>query len=103
MLVVLTTFPDLESARAVAGKLLDERLAACVSVIGVAESHYVWDGERRCATEVPVLIKTSEEAYSRLEACLREWHPYEVPEIVALPSVRVLEGYGEWVRMMTEG
>ena len=103
MLLVLTTFPDLESARAVAGRLLDERLAACVSLMSAVESHYEWEGERQCATEVPVLIKTSEEAYGRMEDRLREWHPYEVPEIVAVASARVLERYAAWVREMTPG
>lgn len=97
MLLVLTTFPDSEQAREVAGRLLDERLAACVSVMPVVESHYVWDGERQQASEVPVMIKTTEAAYASLEVRLRELHPYEVPEVIALPVVAGLPAYLEWV------
>jgi len=97
MLLVLTTFPDVECAREIAGRLLDERLAACLSLLAPAESHYFWLGVREVAAEIPAMIKTSEEAYPRLEARLRELHPYEVPEIVAVPVVRGLEEYVSWV------
>jgi len=103
MLVVLTTFPDAESGREIASRLLDERLAACVSLLGPCESHYVWNGERQTATEVPALIKTTEEGYARLEARLRALHPYEVPEIIAIPAERCLEAYEQWVRRGCEG
>ncbi len=97
MILVLTTFPDRERAREAAGLLLDERLAACVSVLPPVESHYVWEGERRCEEEVAVLIKTVAERYPRLEERLRERHPYAVPEIVAVPVARGLPAYLEWV------
>jgi periplasmic divalent cation tolerance protein len=97
MLLVLTTFPDRETAQEVIEVLLGERLAACVSVFPPVESQYVWEGERRCEAEVPVLIKVSAEAYPRLEERLRERHPYAVPEIVAVPVVRGLPAYLAWV------
>lgn len=97
MFLVLTTFPDGEQARQMAGRLLDERLAACVSVFPAVESHYVWNGERQAAVEVPVMIKTTAEAYALLEARLREWHPYELPEIIALPVASGLQAYLDWV------
>jgi len=97
MLLVLTTFAEAAQAREIAGRLLDERLAACVTLLAPGESHYVWDGRRQTATEIPVLIKTTAEIYPRLEARLRELHPYEVPEIIAVPVVRGLEAYLEWV------
>jgi periplasmic divalent cation tolerance protein len=97
MFLVLTTFPDSVPAREVAGRLLDERLAACVTVLPAAESHYVWNGERQVAAEVPVMIKTTGEAYPRLEARLRELHPYEVPEIIAVPVASGLKAYLDWV------
>lgn len=97
MFLVLTTFPDGPGAREIAGRLLDERLAACVTVLPAAESHYVWNGERQAAAEVPVVIKTTGEAYPRLEARLRELHPYEVPEIIALPVAAGLKAYLDWV------
>jgi periplasmic divalent cation tolerance protein len=85
-------------ARVVAGRLLDEKLAACVSLLPASESIYDWQGERQAAVEVPVMIKTTEDAYPRLEAALREWHPYDVPEIFAVPVVGCLEAYAGWVR-----
>ena len=97
MLLVLTTFPDGVQAREIAGRLVDERLAACVSLLPAVESHYDWDGERQRATEVPAMIKTTEEAYPLLEARLGELHPYEVPEIIALPVASGLPAYLDWV------
>jgi len=97
MFLVLTTFPDLERAREVARLLLDERLAACVTVLPAAESHFVWDDQRQVAAEVPVWIKTSGETYGRLEARLVELHPYAVPEVIALPVSRGLASYLDWV------
>jgi len=97
MLLVFTTFPDSSQAREAAGRLLDERLAACITLLAAAESHYVWEGRRESASEVPVLIKTTEEAYARLEARLGELHPYAVPEIIAVPVTRGLGAYLEWV------
>ena len=103
MVLVLTTFPDAACAREMAGRLLDEQLAACVSLLPAAESHYVWRGERQSATEVPAMIKTTCEAYPQLEARLRELHPYDVPEIIELPVSRGWPAYVDWVRSSCGG
>lgn len=98
LLLVLTTFPDADRAREIAGRLIDERLAACVTLLAPAESHYDWNGSRQSAAEVPAFIKTTAQGYDRLEARLHELHPYEVPEIVALPASAALAPYAEWIR-----
>jgi periplasmic divalent cation tolerance protein len=97
MLLVLSTFPDAPKARLVGKILVTEKLAACVTLVPKAQSFFVWEGEMQEATEVLALLKTSEEVYAALEARLNELHPYDVPEIVALPVERGLPAYLAWV------
>jgi periplasmic divalent cation tolerance protein len=94
---VLTNLPDHEAAAALARALVERRLAACVNVLGAATSIYRWRGGVEKAQEVPLLIKTSAPLYARLEAAIRELHPYELPEIIAVPIERGLPEYLEWV------
>ncbi len=84
-LLVLSTFPDAETARRIARTLVEERLAACGNLIPGIESIYRWQGEVETAREALVLFKTTQAAYPALEARLKALHPYEVPEILALP------------------
>ena len=98
MLLVFTTFPEAGLARETAALLLQEGLAACVTLLPAAESHYIWEGRLEVASEVPVIIKTTEEAYDQLEVRLRALHPYRVPELVAVPVSRGSAPYLEWVR-----
>ncbi|WP_193210726.1 divalent-cation tolerance protein CutA [Luteolibacter marinus] len=93
--VVLCTFPDVEVARRVAGELVTRRLAACVNLVPGVESIYRWEGEVERSGEVLGLIKTT--CYPELEAGLKELHPYEVPEIVALPVGAGLPAYLAWL------
>jgi len=96
-LLVFSTFPDAETARRVARACVEERLAACGNLVPGLESIYRWKGRIETATEVLVLFKTTDEAYPRLEARLKEMHPYEVPEIVAVTPSGGLPCYLEWV------
>lgn len=97
VLLVLTTLPDAETARAVAARLVEARLAACINVLAPCRSVYRWQGKVEDAAEVPLLIKTTAARYPALEAALREAHPYELPEIVAVPIARGLPEYLGWV------
>jgi periplasmic divalent cation tolerance protein len=97
VLLVLTQMPDRESARALARALVLERLAACVSIGASAESLYHWRGEIETAEEIPVAIKTRAARYPEVEAAIRARHPYELPEILAVPVVRGLEPYLAWI------
>jgi periplasmic divalent cation tolerance protein len=96
-LVVLTSLPDRESAVRLAGALVEKRLAACVNVLAECTSVYRWKGAVENAREVPVLIKTRAARYAEVEAAIRALHPYELPEIVAVPLVRGFDDYLRWV------
>ena len=100
-LVVLTNLPDAASAQALASRLVELRLAACVNILAPCRSVYRWQGAVEDAEEVPLLIKTTAERYAALEAEIRNRHPYELPEIVAVPLVRGLPAYLEWVAAET--
>jgi periplasmic divalent cation tolerance protein len=95
--IVLTNLPDRESAMRLAGALLEKRLAACINVLAECTSVYRWKGAVENAREVPVLIKTRAARYAEVEAAIRGLHPYELPEIVAVPVVRGFEDYLRWV------
>lgn len=97
VLAVLTNLPDSESAFNLARTVVSRRVAACVNVLAPAMSFYRWEGREEQASEVPVIIKTTPERYAELERVLRECHPYELPEIIALPVVQGLENYLGWV------
>ena len=96
-LVVLTNLPDRGAAEKLARELVERRLAACVNVLAQCTSVYRWKGAVESAGEVPVLIKTRGALYEELEAAIVELHPYELPEIIALPVTRGLAQYLEWV------
>ena len=96
-LIVLTNLPDRERADALARALIGARLAACVNILAPCTSVYRWQGAVETTTEVPLLIKTTAARYPALEAAIRSLHPYELPEIVAVPVVQGLPGYLDWV------
>ena len=100
-LLVLTNLPDAASAHTLARELVAARVAACVNVLAPCHSVYRWQGAVEEAAEVPLLIKTSAARYPALEAAIRAHHPYELPEIVAVPIVRGLSGYLDWVAAET--
>lgn len=97
VLLVLTNLPDADSADRVTKVVLESRLAACVNRLPTSASTYWWNGVIEHATEIPLLIKTTREAYPALEAVLRKAHPYEVPEIIAMPVAAGLPAYLAWV------
>ena len=97
MLLVLSTWPDLETARAMARRLVEEKLAACVNILPTVESIYAWEGKTETAAEVLCLLKTTREKYPALEQRLQELHPYDVPEIIGLPLEAGAPAYLRWV------
>jgi periplasmic divalent cation tolerance protein len=96
-LLVLCSFPGENKARQIGTLLLEKQLAACVS-FAMGQSIYRWQGKIESATEVHAQIKTSQAHYPALEALIREHHPYEVPEIIALPIVEVSSSYLDWMK-----
>jgi len=96
-LLVLTNLPDREAAERLAGALVEQRVAACVNILAPCRSVYRWKGAVQREEEHPVLIKTTAERYPALEAAIRAAHPYELPEVVAVPIERGLPAYLAWV------
>jgi len=101
VLLVLTTVPDATSAQDIADALVGNRLAACVTALPPATSTYRWQGTVERAEEIPLLIKTTREHLGALTEALRSRHPYEVPEILALPVEAGLPAYLDWVAAAT--
>lgn len=97
MLVVLCTFPDTEKARDICTTLVTDGLAACANLLPGVESIYRWKGEIHNDSEVLAILKLPADGLSALEAKLRDLHPYEVPEIVALRPESVNPEYLAWV------
>lgn len=101
VLLVLTTLPDTATAQGIARSLVESGHAACVSIGAPVRSIYTWQGAIEEADEVPLAIKTTVAAYDALESALRAQHPYDLPEIIALPVDRGLPAYLQWVGDMT--
>ncbi len=101
VLLVISNTPDRATAERIADALVASHAAACVNVLAECISIYRWEGKVEHATEVPLLIKTTAEAYPRLEAELRKLHPYAVPEIIAIPLSAGLPAYLDWVKTET--
>jgi periplasmic divalent cation tolerance protein len=97
VLLVLTNLPDRASAERLAGSLVEKRLAACVNILAPCHSVYRWEGAVQHDEEHPMLIKSTAEGYPALEAAIRADHPYELPEIIAVPVERGLPAYLDWV------
>lgn len=97
-LVVFITVPNLESARQIARVLVEKRLAACVNLLPGVTSIYFWEGAVREDSEVLLVCKTRRSRLAALQEEVRTMHPYQVPEIIALPVVAGLEEYLNWVR-----
>lgn len=100
-LLVVTNLPDRGAAERLAEGLIAKRLAACVNILAPCRSVYRWQGEVQHDEEHPVLIKTTPARYAQLEAEIRSLHPYELPEIIAVPIERGLPGYLAWVAAET--
>lgn len=101
-LLVLTNLPDAASAEALATRLVADGMAACVNQLAPCQSIYAWQGKVEQATEVPLLIKTSVARYADVQALILEMHPYELPEVIAIPLTAGLPAYLDWVRQETD-
>lgn len=95
--LILTTCPDLRSARRVARALVEERLAACVNILPIEQSIYRWRGKIESARERLLVIKSERRAYHAIERRVRTLHPYELPEIIAVPLVAGHRRYLAWI------
>ncbi|HRP35387.1 MAG TPA: divalent-cation tolerance protein CutA [Gammaproteobacteria bacterium] len=102
-LVVLCTCPDGAPAASLAESLVDERLAACVNRLPGVASCFRWEGRVQHETETLLLIKTTRARLAALTTRIRELHPYELPEVIAVPVMGGLEQYLDWVRAGVTG
>lgn len=100
-ILVLTSLPDEDSARRMARELVEARLAACVQVGAPVESLYHWQGRLETVREVTLAIKTRADAWPALERAIRERHPYELPEIVAVTINDASPAYLDWIAEQT--
>jgi periplasmic divalent cation tolerance protein len=97
ILLAFSTFPDIETARRIAGQLVTEDFAACANIIPAIESIYRWEGKIESGTETLVLFKTAAARYPAFQDRLKSLHPYDVPEIIACPVDKALPEYLRWV------
>lgn len=96
--LVLTTCPDAKCAGDLANALVGEKLAACVSILPPMQSVYPWQGRIESASEQLLLIKSTADRYPAIQDRIRELHPYELPEIIAVPIVDGLPEYLAWLQ-----
>jgi periplasmic divalent cation tolerance protein len=95
--LVLSTCPDMTTARQIAAALVEKQLAACVNILPGLESVYSWQGNIEHDQELLLLIKTRTAAVDHLNEAIQALHPYELPEIIAVPIVAGLAPYLEWI------
>jgi len=96
--VVLTTFGDMKSAERMARSVVSAKLAACATAVPGAVSHYRWKNKVQRAREVLLLVKTSRSLWPRLLTHIKKNHPYDVPEILAVPVSKGSREYLSWLK-----
>ena len=101
-ILVLTTVPDEKTGQTIAMRVLEEKMAACVTISGASRSFYWWRGQISKETEHILFIKTKAALFPELEKNLQEIHPYDVPEIIALPIQKGARDYLSWIEKATK-
>lgn len=96
-LLVLTTIGSEEDAARLGRSLVEKRLVACVNVVGPVRSVFLWKGKVEDESERLLLMKTRADRYAELETAIQELHPYDVPEVIAIPIERGSQAYLSWV------
>ena len=101
-ILCLVTIDDLAKAYEIAAALVEKRLAACVNIVPEIQSIYRWKGQICNDTERLLIIKTQKHLFDRLEAVVKEMHPYETPEIISFDIQQGYPGYLRWIDDSTE-
>jgi periplasmic divalent cation tolerance protein len=96
--LVLTTCPDVATAERIAQALVSERLAACVNILPIAKSIYLWKGQLESAAEHLLIIKSMVRGYRMIQKRILDLHPYELPEVIAVPVTGGFADYLAWIR-----
>lgn len=102
-IVIYCTCPDSATAETLAGTLLQEKLIACANLIPGLESHYWWKGKIQKDKEVLLIMKTTHSLFKAIELLIQNNHPYQVPEIIALPIVKGSSSYLSWIQGSVAG
>ena len=102
LITVITTTEKEEDAIGIAKHLVSMRLCACAQVNGPILSHYWWEGSLQTSKEWQCAVKASIGNYKKIERAILDIHPYELPQIIALPIVSALPAYQDWVKEVTE-
>ncbi len=102
VLLVMTTVAKKTDANKIAKTLLDQKMAACVSVLPAMESHYFWQDKICHDKEYLLLIKTLKSHYKKLEKILLEIHPYDCPEVLGIDSEKTSSAYAQWLKTATQ-
>ena len=102
-ILVLTTVPSIETGQLIANKLLELKLAACINMVPAINSLYTWKGEICKDEEILLMIKSKSTLFSEeLVPALKNNHPYDVPEIIALPVISGDKDYLDWIDDVTK-
>ncbi|HVZ37995.1 MAG TPA: divalent-cation tolerance protein CutA [Candidatus Kapabacteria bacterium] len=96
-IVLFVNCANAHEAHTIARKLVEERHAACCTIVGGVESYYIWEERMERGEEVMIMIKTTDERFADAERCIRELHGYDVPEIIALPVTQGSQQYLAWL------
>ena len=103
LITVLVSVPTSELGEQIAHQLVSSHLAACVSILPRMKSVYFWEGAVEVSEEFLLIIKTSSHRFGALQQEVRTLHPYETPEIIALPITDAFAGYANWVLQESSG
>jgi len=101
-LLTITTCPDEKSSKALAKKLVENKLAACVNVLPGVTSIYEWKEEMQVGSECILFVKTHKSRYPELQKMIGDSHPYELPEVIAVPISEALPEYLSWISNVVE-
>jgi len=99
---ISTTTETEDQAQKIARHLVEKKLAACVQITGPIESTYCWKGKVETASECLCLIKTRTTLFKKVEAAIKKIHPYETPEIIAVPIIKGSKEYLKWLDAETK-
>ncbi len=100
-IIVLTTFPDIDTAQRLAEGMVQAKLAACVNILPAGQSIYIWENNLCKESEYLAVIKTMDSHYQALEEYIKRHHPYELPEIVATQITDGSKEYLSWLETNT--
>lgn len=101
-LLVMTNVPDQEVAISLATLLVEKKLVACVNIQPQVQSVFRWRGAVEMKNEVTLMIKSTTQRYDALESLIKQHHPYDVPEIIAIPIAQGLPLYLQWIAEETQ-